>query len=135
MNKINPEPPKKTGLVVDDENIILVFLSRLLNKWQFNTDTANNPHDVIKIIQNKNYDFILLDVRMPGMNGLELYTRIKEIKPELADRIIFITGDAAGKDTEIFIKRNKIFCVPKPIDTQKLKNNIDMVLSTGKNTL
>jgi DNA-binding NtrC family response regulator len=135
MNKINPEPLKKTGLVVDDENIILVFLSRLLSKWQFNTDTANNPHDVTKIIQNKNYDFILLDVRMPGMNGLELYTRIKEIKPELADRIIFITGDAAGKDTEIFIKRNKIFCVPKPIDAKKLKNNIDMVLSTGKNTL
>jgi DNA-binding NtrC family response regulator len=135
MNMETPGPQQKIGLIADDDNIVLVFLSRLLNNWKFNVDAVNDAYDVIRIIQDKDYDFILLDVRMPGMNGLELYNRIEEIKPELAKRIIFITGDAAGRDTDAFIKRNRVLCIPKPIDVKKLKNSIDTVLSTGKSTL
>lgn len=135
MTDAVPENEKKHGLIIDDENIVIIFLRRLLEKWNFNADYSDNALDALTGIAANNYDFILMDVRMPDISGLVLYKKIEEIKPELAKRIIFVTGDTAGKDTLDFLRTTGIYCVPKPIDLKKLKATIEKVLESGKNTL
>jgi CheY-like chemotaxis protein len=125
---------KLKSLVVDDEKVILSFLNRLLSGWGYEVYTAENTSKALDAIKENEYDFMLLDIRMPNMNGLELFNLVQKIKPEITHKIIFITGDTAGIDTDIFLRKYKIFCVPKPLDTKMLKNKIDIVINTGENT-
>jgi DNA-binding NtrC family response regulator len=135
MDDVTSENEKKHGLIIDDENIVIIFLRRLLEKWNFNADYADNALDALTAIAANKYDFILMDVRMPDISGLVLYKKIEELKPELAKRIIFVTGDTAGKDTLDLLRTTGIYCVPKPIDQKKLKATIEKVLESGKNAL
>jgi DNA-binding NtrC family response regulator len=134
MNDAISDDTMKNALVIDDESIVLIFLNRLLTKWNINADCASNAPDALTNIKNKEYDFILMDVRMPDISGLELFNKIKEIKPELAKRVIFVTGDTAGRDTIDFLRETGIFCVPKPVDITKLKSTIETVIESRKNT-
>jgi DNA-binding response OmpR family regulator len=134
MTDVIPENKTGRGLIIDDEPIVLAYLSRLLNKWNFDVDCASNASDALANIKNREYDFILLDVRMPDISGLVLYKKIEEIKPQLAKRIIFVTGDTAGIDTSTFIRETGTFCVSKPVDSHKLKTVIETVIAAGKNT-
>jgi PAS domain S-box-containing protein len=121
----------KKGLLVDDEMVVLRYLSRLLSDWGYTTDMVRNAKDAIAIIQESDYDFILLDVKMPDMDGISLYGKLVQIKPELAEKIIFVTGDVLERTTREFFIRNNIRNITKPIDIDKLKQSIDGIVKTA----
>ncbi|MDD4924076.1 MAG: response regulator [Dehalococcoidales bacterium] len=126
----NPQLPGKiTALVVDDEEIILSFLKRLLNSWGYEAETINTPREAIESIKKNDYDFILLDVKMPDINGQQLYDMIAEFKPSLINRVIFATGDVMNKSTASFLNETQAPVLTKPIDTHELKEHIDKILS------
>ncbi len=118
----------KKGLLIDDEKPILAYLKRLLSGWGYESELVNNAKDALEIMKKNDYDFILLDVKMPDMNGLELYRQLKKMKPELAGRVIFVTGDVLEKTTSTFLKENDVPSITKPIDVEKLRHNIDKIL-------
>ena len=128
MNNL-PGPVKIKGLVVDDEKIILIYLKRLLSTWGYVADTANTSQEAIEIIKKRDYDFIMLDIRMPDINGEQLYNMITDLKPYLVNRIIIITGDITNKSTASFFKETKASILTKPIDSGKLKDTIDKIIS------
>jgi PAS domain S-box-containing protein len=102
--------PRAKILVVDDEPSTLEFLSRLL----------------------KRYSLILLDIKMPGASGIELYGRMQKIAQSFAERVIFITGDIMGTDTEAFLSRTKAPYITKPFDVNQLKERIEHFLAGGQ---
>jgi PAS domain S-box-containing protein len=120
----------KKGLLVDDEAVVLRYLSRLLCDWGYETDMVRNAKDAIEMILENDYDFILLDVKMPDMDGIALYNKLVQIKPELAEKIVFVTGDVLERTTREFFKKNNIPNITKPIDIDKLKQSIDNILNT-----
>jgi CheY-like chemotaxis protein len=122
-------PGKIRGLVVDDEIIILSFLKRLLNGWGYEAETINNPLEAIDRIQKNDYDFIILDVKMPDMNGEQLYNLILELKPSFTNRIIFATGDVMNKATATFLNETRAPVLTKPLDTNELKETIDKIIA------
>ncbi len=127
----NPQTPGKIrALIVDDEEIILSFLKRLLNGWGYETEIIKTPREAIEKIKQNDYDFILLDIKMPDINGQQLYNTIAELKPSLIDRIIFATGDVMNKSTASFLNETKAPVLTKPIDIAELKENIDKILSS-----
>ena len=100
-NRIGNEPPRI--LVVDDEKDILRIIKRDLESTfadgnnttedKFDVDTFSNGQDALKAIEShpdNYYDLVLTDIRMPKMNGFELYRRIKEKNSTL--KIAFITA-------------------------------------------
>jgi CheY-like chemotaxis protein len=117
------------GLVVDDEEIILSFLKRLLSGWGYETETINNPTEAITKIQRNDYDFIILDVKMPDMNGEQLYNLIIELKPSFINRIIFATGDVMNKATASFLNETQAPVLTKPLDTNELRETIDKIIT------
>ncbi|MBC8457358.1 MAG: sigma-54-dependent Fis family transcriptional regulator [Deltaproteobacteria bacterium] len=79
-----------TILIVDDEENIRLSLGGLLTEEGYTVLTAANGEDAIQLIKAKDIDMVFLDVRMPGMNGLEVLKHIRKPKPEL--RVVMISA-------------------------------------------
>ena len=77
--------PKNRILIVDDEPDIAQVLKMGLERNGFAVDTYNDPLDVVSNFKADSYDLLLLDIKMPKMNGFELYSKLHQIdeKPNL----------------------------------------------------
>ena len=116
-------------LVVDDEPTILSFLSEALTDEGYEVETVDNASDALEKVKNERYSLILLDIKMPGMSGSELYRRIQKIARSLARRVVFITGDVIGASTTAFLSRTKTPYIAKPFDAEELKRYINRILA------
>jgi len=116
-------------LVVDDEPTVLSLVSRVLTGEGHEVETIDNADDALEMIESKRYSLILLDIKMPGMSGTELYKRIHKIAPSLARRILFITGDVIGARTTAFLSRTKAHYIMKPFDAEQLKRAVNRILT------
>jgi DNA-binding response OmpR family regulator len=75
------------------------------------------------------YDLIILDVKLPGLSGIELHKILKETMPSLVRRVIFITGDVIGQDTLNFFSESKVPYLMKPFHIEDLDKAINEVAS------
>ena len=122
----------KKILVIDDEEIIIKSLSKLLEKNGFEVFVAKNGQDALVMVEEVEFDLILADIRMPGMSGVETVEQIYKKKQEAQNRripTIFITGYA---DETIEAKAKKLeplAYIYKPFDTEKLLETIKKALS------
>jgi len=85
------------------------------------------------MIDEKQYDFCLIDIRTPAMNGKELYQWIEEKHPKLANGVIFTTGDVMGEETKGFLKRAAKPFLPKPFTLDEIKALIREALKRWNN--
>ena len=108
-------------LIVDDESGILDNLSSTFQQDGYMVHTALRGEHGIDNINKNTYDAILLDIRLPDTDGTVLYNRIKELKPELAPRIIFVTGDTVSHDTLAFIEKTENPYLTKPFDIERVR--------------
>ena len=120
-------------LVVDDELVVRGVLHRVLTRMGHSVDTIADARIAMeKIDAGAMYDVILTDVRMPGMSGIEMYTRIVEKIPAMKNRIIFITGDVMGADIKNFLTQNGLAFLAKPFDIESLEDKISTIfISSG----
>ncbi len=110
----------KSVIIVDDEENIGRAVMEGIAPIVARTEYASDGMTAIKRISEKDYDFILLDIKMPGMNGMDTYRRISEHKPYLCQRIIFITGDPVTESSEAFIKLTKCDSISKPFKKEEI---------------
>jgi len=89
-------------LVVEDEPSISLVCRRVLAGQGFTVDTAVNGLVAQGMIEKREYDLYLIDIRIPEMDGRELYNWLKEKKPPLIRRVIFTTGDVMSGGTPAF---------------------------------
>ena len=90
-------------LVIDDEPIVRNFLSRLLADEGYLVETASHAEDALEMVMTNRYRLILLDIKMSGMSGIELYEHFQKMTPSVARRIVFVTSDVMGADTREFL--------------------------------
>jgi signal transduction histidine kinase/FixJ family two-component response regulator len=119
-------------LVVDDEPVVRRLLSQILTEEGHEVEATDDGKDALNRIKSNRYNLILLDMKLPGMSGSELYGRVKEIAESLAQRVVFITGDVMGVDTEVFLARTGIPYIHKPFDVEQLKAEIGRLLATPR---
>lgn len=110
---------------MDDEPAVRQFFEKLLADEGHEVETAGNGHDALEMINNKRYNLILLDIKLPGMSGIELHTRIREIDELLVKRVIIITGDVMTPDTRNFLERTKVSYISKPFDAEQVKKDVN----------
>jgi len=118
-------------LVVDDEPAVLQLLEQVLTDEGHEVETTDRADDALDKIKRGQYNLILLDIKLPGMSGIELYKRIQRMGGSLASRIIFITGDIMGADTKKFLSKTKVRYITKPLDIEQLKREINSQLYQG----
>ena len=108
-------------LVVEDEPGISQVCQRTLTSEGFEVDIAVNGKVAQDMSEEKQYDLFLVDIKMPTMNGKELYQWLEEKHPQQADWVIFTTGSVLGKDTETFIEQTGKPFLLKPFTCDELK--------------
>jgi two-component system NtrC family sensor kinase len=117
-------------LVVDDEPTILDLFIDILGDAGYQVDTADNGAAAAEKVRNNHYDAVVSDVRMPQMNGIQLYDEILAARPELAQRVLFVTGDLIDPDTLAFVERIGARTIAKPLDIQQVLRVIEDLLDS-----
>jgi len=130
--KKSKKAAKARVLVVDDEQVVRDVVNRVLTGEGHKVETVDNAADALKKIESQKYDLMLVDVKMPGMSGVTLYKRIQKIDKSLARRVVFITGDIMGADTEKFLSETKVAHIDKPFDAGQLSREVRRALTVGR---
>lgn len=114
-------------LIVDDEQSIVQSLSGLLSDEGFEVSTAVNGYDALKAIESQSPDLVLLDIWMPGMDGIETLTEIKKINPQI--QVIIITGHGTIETAVKATKLGAFDLVEKPLSIDKIILSINNALN------
>jgi DNA-binding NtrC family response regulator len=105
-------------LVVDDEPIVVQSLGDWFRHDGYDVDTAANAKEALRLAAAKSYDIALVDIRMPGMDGLELMERLLRERPDLT--VIIITAYAAVDTAVRALKAGAYDYITKPFDPEEL---------------
>jgi YesN/AraC family two-component response regulator len=120
-------------MVVDDERDILSILKRgLESKNRFQVDTFMDAESALESLKENSdnyYDLVLTDIRMPKINGFELYRRIKESNPHM--KIVFITAFEINKDefSKVIPSVDVIDFISKPVSMSTLITKLNSILN------
>jgi two-component system, NtrC family, response regulator HydG len=113
-------------LVVDDDPDICRNLSDILTDLGFHVDCAQNGRGALELVSRQPYDVALLDLKMPGMDGLTLY---REIKKHRAGTVtLLVTAYATPATAEEALAAGAWKVIPKPVDFDKLLSIVDEAL-------
>jgi len=113
-------------LVVDDEFSVRDSLENWFKKDGYRTGSAKDAQDALNRLQEAHWDVVLLDIKMPGMDGLELQRRIREIDPDLA--VVMITAYASVDTAVQALKQGAFDYITKPIDPDELSHLVRKAL-------
>jgi DNA-binding NtrC family response regulator len=123
-------------LIVDDEAVFAKTLAERLSFRDCQVNIALNGNDAIDLIAKKNIDVVILDLAMPGIDGIETLKEIKRIKP--LTEVIMLTGNATVETAIEGLKVGAMDYLIKPCETEALAELINMAYkrkSTQKNRL
>jgi DNA-binding response OmpR family regulator len=116
-------PQKPAILVVDDEVDTCSNLSDILTDLGYQVDVAYDGLSALELVKRRAYDIALLDLKMPGMNGLELYQRIKELRAGTV--AIIVTAYATDETATAALEAGAWRIVAKPVDFAQLMSLVD----------
>jgi len=111
---------KKTILVVDDEKEICTVLSDNLSQEGYRVLTAYNGKKALELVKKEKPDLVLLDIRMPEMDGIEVLRRIKKMKKEIV--VIMLTAYGTLETARKAMKLGAYDYITKPFDLFSLKS-------------
>ncbi len=117
------------ALIVDDEPCVSRICEKVLSAEGFDVDVALNGLIARKMINDMDYDLCLCDIRLPEMNGMDLFKYLVKERPGLAQRFIFTTGDAFSGTTGQFLKDCRRPYLSKPFTIPELKQIIHDMLA------
>jgi len=124
--------PERRILIVDDESVVQELLVDILESGDHRIDTASNGKEGLRRIEEKEYDLIILDLRMPDMSGQQMYEALSRSRPELLGRLIFITADTLTPDVAQFLKSVGNPCLTKPFAVDTVMERVESVLAAGR---
>ncbi|MBE9580360.1 MAG: response regulator [Proteobacteria bacterium] len=118
-------------LVIDDEPDMLMLLRMMIEE---NTDheveTTNNPSEGIKLFSEKDYDLVITDLKMPGLDGIELFDEFQEIKPDIP--VVMITAYGSIETADEAMKKGIADFITKPFRKDTILFTINRVLELAR---
>ena len=114
-------------LLVDDEATVLDLVRETLEGCGYTVETATNSQEALARVRGGSYAAVILDLLLPDMNGFILAQEIKRISPQLADRILFISGILFGQSTVEHLGSIGAGFLSKPFQLDSLIQAVDKI--------
>jgi DNA-binding response OmpR family regulator len=121
---------RKTILIVDDEPDIASYLKLSLEDNGFEVHSFNDPILALDNFRKRSYSLLILDIKMPKMNGFELYTKIKKIDDKV--RVCFMTALSELQEyesfrKEVFPEEGKRYFIQKPVRNEEVVRIVNTI--------
>jgi DNA-binding response OmpR family regulator len=118
-------------LIVDDEPDLTKISVMALEHYGYKVDAFNDPKEALSKFKPGSYDLVILDIKMPEMNGFELYREIK--KKDIKAKVCFLTAselyDKEFREKEFRSLDRNLF-IRKPIDNEQLAKEINKMINS-----
>lgn len=121
----------KTVLLVDDNHSNIMVESAMLERMDLRIDVATNGHEAIEMASDTIYDLILMDLRMPGINGVEAATRIRSHGPNRGTPIVALSAYLSGQMIEQCDAAGIDHYLSKPVTCSELERTVGLCLDPG----
>lgn len=123
-----PAVPQEPVLVIEDEPSVMMLIRTTLERHGYRVVPASSGVDGLRMLAGGAYRGIITDIRMPGgVSGADVHAWIAANRPDLAARIIFITGDVVSEETSSMLERTGAPCVEKPFRVHQLLDVVEKV--------
>ena len=113
-------------LVIDDDEMVLALVQHILNLEGFETLTTADGPQGLALFKERRPDIVLLDLALPGMNGLEVLRRIRQIDQNA--KVIVVTGSGSDESAQVATQYGAIDFVRKPVDYAEFVKRIRAAL-------
>ncbi len=111
-------------LVIDDDDLVRRSIRRMLER-DYDVACATSAREALDMLaHDADFDVLLCDLMLPNMDGRELHSALTRAYPELAGRVIFLTGGAFTAQTRAFVESTANPVLPKPVDQTRLQATI-----------
>jgi PAS domain S-box-containing protein len=127
-----PAPRRKIErariLIIDDEPMFVKALRRMLRDAYDVVEETVASRAIARVAAGETFDLILCDLMMPGITGVELYHQVLRLAPQLAARIVFMTGGAFTEKSAEFLERSRNLRLSKPFGQEELARVLETML-------
>ena len=125
MPRPHEERPPQRVLLVDDNLVNLTLGEELLKNWGHLVTAESHSNKALELFKQQDFDFIILDIQMPEIDGITLMRQMRKFKPHSDSRYIAMTATVADEIDNQFIDSGFDYYIAKPIDRERFKNIVD----------
>jgi CheY-like chemotaxis protein len=135
------QPASKTGtmtgtksavapvLLIEDEEAVMALVRAVLEGHGYSVVSTESGAEALRLLAEGNFHGVVSDMRTPGgVDGAQVFAWIAAHRPELATRLVFITGDMANEETAATLRRTGAPCVEKPFRVQEFISVVEQTM-------
>lgn len=111
-------------LIIDDESTHLLLLQTILQEEGYHTEIVDHPEKGLKLLKENNYQVLILDIMMPGMDGFEVLEKIRKDKKMKKLHVIIISAKTDSWSIKNAMDRGAFDYLTKPINIKDVKNKV-----------
>ena len=115
-------------LVVEDEPTVARLIADVMGDEGFHVDVLLDGREALEQAGRENYDLVICDMKMPGLDGQHFYKGLVQAGNRLSERFLFVTGDVVSQHTQRFMERHHLPHVAKPFRMEELKDQVHSLL-------
>ncbi len=130
VTAVKASRPRRKILIIDDEPNIASALSRMMRKSHDVESMSQGAAALTRLKQGETFDVIFCDVMMPDVTGLDIHAELTSFRPELAQRLVFMTGGAFTDQAIAYLAKVPNFSIEKPFTRVSMEAAIDRVLTS-----
>lgn len=120
-------------LLVDDEKEFVESLSERLQLRNLDADIAYNGEEALEALAHGEHNVMVLDLRMPGIDGMEVLRRVRQTNPDM--RVVILTGHGTDRDEAEALKLGAFEYMQKPVDIDKLDSTLHRAWQSFKDAV
>lgn len=120
------------ALILDDDAAVADLLGEIFRILGLEPRVCYEPEKALELLEDECFDLVVSDYRMPGMNGQGFYKALMAVRPELARRVIFLTGDLQSDETQEFMRATSALFLSKPFEFAKVQRVVRGVLQHSR---
>ena len=125
-----PRLDAQAVLIVEDETALATAMAESFTDAGYLVDRAGDGEEALARLEDGHYDIIISDLKMPRMDGIQLFGALREGHPEMTEHILFVTGDVIGTDAERFLAESGCRWLAKPFRLNELLRVAREVMGT-----
>jgi CheY-like chemotaxis protein len=129
MTQPGIEPASAPVLLIEDEPAVMAYVRAVLERNGYRVVTAESGAEALRLLADGKFHGVVSDMRTPGgVDGAQVHAWIAAHRPELASRLVFITGDIANEETAAILRQTGAPCVEKPFRVQQFISVVEKTM-------